>query len=34
MKYLIKDGAGFIDSNYCHYVTEKYLDDMFTCLMH
>ena len=32
MKYLITGGAGFIGSNYCHYVTEKYHDDMFVCL--
>lgn len=31
-KYLITGGAGFIGSNYCHYVTEKYPEDMFVCL--
>ena len=32
MKYLITGGAGFIGSNYLHYVTEKYKDDYFVCL--
>lgn len=32
MKFLVTGGAGFIGSNYLHYVTEKYLDDMFICL--
>ena len=27
MKYLITGGAGFIGSNYLHYVTEKYPED-------
>lgn len=32
MKFLITGGAGFIGSNYLHYVTEKYPDDFFVCL--
>ena len=32
MKTLITGGAGFIGSNYCHYVTEKYPDEEFVCL--
>lgn len=32
MKFLITGGAGFIGSNYLHYVTEKYQDDFFVCL--
>ena len=32
MKFLITGGAGFIGSNYCHYVTEKYPDDYFVCI--
>lgn len=32
MKFLITGGAGFIGSNYCHYVTEKYPEDEFVCL--
>ena len=32
MKFLITGGAGFIGSNYCHYVTEKYPEDSFVCL--
>lgn len=32
MKFLITGGAGFIGSNYCHYVVEKYPEDMFVCL--
>ena len=32
MKFLITGGAGFIGSNYLHYVTEKYPDDLFICL--
>ena len=32
MKFLITGGAGFIGSNYLHYVTEKYPKDMFVCL--
>ncbi len=32
MKFLITGGAGFIGSNYLHYVTEKYPDDEFICL--
>lgn len=32
MKFLITGGAGFIGSNYLHYVTDKYPDDYFVCL--
>lgn len=32
MKYLITGGAGFIGSNYCHYVTSKYPNDEFVCI--
>ena len=32
MKFLITGGAGFIGSNYLHYVTEKYNDDYFVCI--
>ena len=32
MKFLITGGAGFIGSNYLHYVTDKYKGDYFVCL--
>ena len=32
MKFLITGGAGFIGSNYLHYVTEKYPEDDFVCV--
>ena len=32
MKFLITGGAGFIGSNYLHYVVDKYKDDFFVCL--
>lgn len=32
MKFLVTGGAGFIGSNYLHYVVNKYPDDMFICL--
>ena len=32
MKFLITGGAGFIGSNYCHYVVNKYPEDQFVCL--
>lgn len=32
MKFLITGGAGFIGSNYLHYVVNKYPDDQFICL--
>jgi len=32
MKFLITGGAGFIGSNYLHYVTEKYPNDYFVCI--
>ena len=32
MKYLVTGGAGFIGSNYLHYVVNKYEDDFFVCL--
>ena len=32
MKTLITGGAGFIGSNYCHYVVDKYPEEEFVCL--
>ena len=32
MKFLVTGGAGFIGSNYLHYVTDKYKDDYFVCI--
>ena len=32
MKFLVTGGAGFIGSNYLHYVVEKYPSDFFVCL--
>ncbi len=32
MKFLITGGAGFIGSNYLHYVVNKYPEDIFVCL--
>ena len=32
MKYLVTGGAGFIGSNYMHYVVNKYPEDTFVCL--
>ena len=32
MKYLVTGGAGFIGSNYMHYVVNKYPEDEFVCL--
>ena len=32
MKFLITGGAGFIGSNYLHYVVDKYPKDEFICL--
>ena len=32
MKYLVTGGAGFIGSNYMHYVVNKYKEDYFVCL--
>ena len=32
MKFLVTGGAGFIGSNYMHYVVNKYSDDYFVCL--
>ena len=32
MKYLVTGGAGFIGSNYMHYVVNKYPEDYFVCL--
>ena len=32
MKYLVTGGAGFIGSNFMHYMTETYPDDMFVCI--
>ena len=31
-KFLITGGAGFIGSNYLHYVVNKYPEDKFVCL--
>ena len=31
-KFLITGGAGFIGSNYLHYVVNKYPNDNFICL--
>lgn len=31
MKILITGGAGFIGSNFCKYMTDKYADDKFVC---
>ena len=32
MKFLVTGGAGFIGSNYMHYVVNKYPEDYFVCL--
>ena len=32
MKFLVTGGAGFIGSNYMHYVVEEYPEDYFVCL--
>ena len=32
MKFLVTGGAGFIGSNYLHYVVDKYPKDEFVCL--
>ena len=32
MKFLVTGGAGFIGSNYLHYVVNKYPFDEFVCL--
>ena len=32
MKYLVTGGAGFIGSNFLHYVTKKYPQDEYVCL--
>ena len=32
MKFLVTGGAGFIGSNYLHYVVNKYSEDYFVCL--
>src|SRR5574344_370215 len=32
MKFLVTGGAGFIGSNYMHYVVNKYPNDTFVCL--
>ena len=32
MKILVTGGAGFIGSNYMHYVVNKYKDDYFVCM--
>lgn len=32
MRFLVTGGAGFIGSNFMHYMTETYKDDYFVCL--
>ena len=32
MKYLVTGGAGFIGSNFLHYMTSTYPNDKFICL--
>ena len=32
MKYLVTGGAGFIGSNFLHYVVNKYPNDEYVCL--
>lgn len=32
MRYLVTGGAGFIGSNFLHYMTKAYSEDMFICL--
>ncbi len=32
MKFLVTGGAGFIGGNFCHYMVDKYPDDMIVCL--
>ena len=32
MKFLVTGGAGFIGSNYLHYVVNKYPEDEFVCI--
>lgn len=32
MKYLVTGGAGFIGSNFLHYMTSTYPNDMFVCI--
>lgn len=32
MKFLVTGGAGFIGSNYLHYVVDKYKEDYFVCI--
>jgi len=32
MKYLVTGGAGFIGSNFMHYMTSTYPNDMFVCI--
>ena len=32
MNFLITGGAGFIGSNYLHYVVNKYPEDRFVCI--
>ena len=32
MKFLVTGGAGFIGSNYLHYVVDKYPEDEFVCI--
>ena len=32
MKFLVTGGAGFIGSNFLHYMTDKNPEDYFVCL--
>ena len=32
MKFLVTGGAGFIGSNFMHYMTKEYPEDTFVCL--
>ena len=32
MNIIVTGGAGFIGGNFCHYMTEKYPDDMILCI--
>ena len=32
MNIIVTGGAGFIGGNFCHYMTEKYPDDVVLCI--
>ena len=32
MNIIVTGGAGFIGGNFCHYMTEKYPEDMILCI--